>query len=125
MYVKPQIFIWGDHQSMSLPSEHDSMACEYEWRIVERPPVILNEMANGEVAAIIVDGDKTHTDPKALKTAFLQKGHPQPLIILISFFRLSAMAMALQYDYDEFLAKPIGPDQIRAMINKANQNTNQ
>lgn len=124
MSEKQKIFIWGDRHSISLLSEDNSTPGGYEWHVVEKPYNIPTETPGNSVAAIIVDGETTHADPQAIKTAFLKKGQAAPPIILITTYRISAMAMALQSGYDDFLAKPVGPAEILAMINKAKQNTN-
>jgi FixJ family two-component response regulator len=37
-------------------------------------------------------------------------------------FRLSAVALALQEGFDEFLAKPIGKEELLSVIKKAGKN---
>ncbi len=70
--------------------------------------------------AVLIDKD-TCTGEMALKIAQeANQLHPRPLLIMTSKFRSSAMALALQAGFDEFLARPVSKGAICALLNRIN-----
>jgi DNA-binding response OmpR family regulator len=75
----------------------------------------------GAFDAVLVDGDEMDTTMiRIIKPESLQYN---PLLILTSVFRTSAMALALQAGFDEFLAKPVRKDTLCALLNRTNQHS--
>jgi len=74
---------------------------------------------SGAFDAVLVDGDE-------MDTVWIRNINPEsflsnPLLILTSVFRTSAMALALQAGFDEFLAKPVSKEALCALLNRKNQ----
>jgi DNA-binding NtrC family response regulator len=72
--------------------------------------------------AIIIDGDM---DGFLSHSASLNKHNCKvisPVLILISKFRISAVALALQEGFDEFFAKPVGEEELLSVLKKADKN---
>ena len=86
-----------------------------------------NEICNHDLSlydAVLIEYNPHITSLiKKLKTE-ISSGNKLPGLILTGPFHTAVMAIAMQLGFDEYLAKPIGPNEILALINKANQNTN-
>jgi DNA-binding response OmpR family regulator len=74
-----------------------------------------------DTVAVIIDGDRDGFSPFCELVDNYHNKSSSPLIILTSVFRLSAVALALQEGFDEFLAKPIGKEELFSLIRKANK----
>jgi len=68
------------------------------------------------IVAIIIDGDQNDFSPVSQPVEKFCITRITPLFILISEFRMSAVALALQEGYDEFLAKPVGADELLSIV---------
>jgi DNA-binding response OmpR family regulator len=70
----------------------------------------------GVFDAVLVDGDEM--DSTLIKIINTESFQSDPLLILTSVFRTTAMALALQSGFDEFLAKPVSKEAICALLNR-------
>lgn len=80
----------------------------------------LTQSAN--TVAIIIDGDR---DSFSLIPISYRKKHRttfSTVLIFTSRFRITAVAHALQEGFDEFLAKPVGKEELLSVIRKAEKN---
>lgn len=69
-------------------------------------------------AAIIIDGDLDGFLPQCVSFSKRNCKVIPPVLILISKFRISAVAHALQEGFDEFLAKPVGEEELLSVLKK-------
>jgi ActR/RegA family two-component response regulator len=87
-----------------------------------------NEMTNLDLSlfdALIIEYNPNITSLiRKIKAATNSIKHRQQLI-LTGAFHTYTMAIAMHSGVNEFLAKPIGCDEILALIKKVKQNTNQ
>lgn len=70
------------------------------------------------IYAILVDGDQQTYDFQNLIKKIKYYLNDKPLLIFTSQFRMGALANAVRAGFDEFLAKPVGEEEIKTLLNK-------
>lgn len=70
------------------------------------------------IDTILFDGDQQTEDFQPIIQKIKTQLNYNPLLILTSHFRLGALANAVYSGFDEFLAKPVGEDELKALLNK-------
>lgn len=112
-------FITGKQVSVL---RQDDIAVNY---VIDRSELIDALQDKQAVDAVIVDGDMIAESLHELVAAIRRQYTKAPLLILASNFRMSAMAYALQAGFDEFMAKPVGNEELITLVkHKTNAKTN-
>ena len=70
------------------------------------------------VDAILVDGDQIEGEMPFLPCIFKKPIGERPLLIFTAAFRFAVIARALEAGFDEFLAKPIGKEELITLLRK-------
>ncbi|MDD4226136.1 MAG: hypothetical protein PHU98_07095 [Mariniphaga sp.] len=114
---KKQIIVGGTTET--LGSETITALQKVGYRVVfafSGKEVTKLSVNNDNIVAIIIDRDQNDFSPVSQPVEKFCITRIAPLFILISEFRMSAVALALQEGYDEFLAKPVGADELLSIL---------
>jgi len=87
-------------------------------RVVTRHELLQYTQDYPSIDALLVDGDQQTGDFQPIIKKIKSHLNYKPLLVFTSHFRLGALANAVSSGFDEFLAKPVGMDELKTLLNK-------
>lgn len=114
-----QIMIGGDEHTLSESTKSGLRAEGYQVTFSGDLMDLKNKASEAcNVCAVIIDGDWKVFHFNNMVEEICEKLNTKPLFIFTAHYSITAFVHALKGGFDEFLAKPLGMEELITLINK-------